>query len=292
MTALPTVRVLERRTWFAPLGVTFMDAATGHAVTDPLVVTIVSLADERVRVAAVPGPSRVYVLNAFPGLPRDGAAYPQPDASAGARPASRRVRIEVRDPTGRYLPLDVFGDVPTYGLFSPACADLSPPVSPPASADSIPLYPGPGQATSGARAVIRADLRDAGTGGPVAWALASVSYRGTRVGRGVSDASGRLTLVFPFPELATPHILPSPAPATPSTYRDMATWQVSLELASSRAVSQTAVPDLCALHGQAAARALASRSPEVTLTDVSISLGSEAVLRSSGEPHLFLIPGS
>jgi hypothetical protein len=295
VTALATVTVLERRTWFAPLGVYFYDPTTNLPVTESLSVTIVSMADPRIRIPAVPNPSNVYVIHAFPGLPRDGARYPQPDdapTSPPPSPAPRPVRIEVRDPSGHYLPVDLLGEVPTYGLFAPTCATLSPPDSPPAMARAVYLYPGAAQPTSGARAVVRAELRDANTDRPVAWALASVVYRDTTLGRAVSDSEGRLTLVFPFPELATPRIVASPAPVTPPTLRSMATWDVSLHIASSPAVSSSSVPDFCALHAQAAARVLAARSPAVDLTDISIGLGRETVVRTTGERHLYLIPGS
>jgi hypothetical protein len=296
VTVLPAVRKLERRTWFAPLGVYFWNPSTNLPITDGLSVTVVSLADPRIRILAVPNPSNVYVIHAFPGLPRDGAAYPQPDDAPMSPPPStptgRPIRIEVRDPAGHYLPVDLLGAIPAYGLFAPTCATASPPDSPLAPARAVNLYPGAAQPTTGARAVVRADLRDAATDRPVAWALASVVYRGATLGRAVSDADGRLTLVFPFPELATPRIVASPAPATPPTLRSMATWDVSLHITSSPAVSNSTVPEFCALHAQATARVLAARSPTIDLTDISIGLGRETVVRSAGERHLYLVPGS
>jgi hypothetical protein len=276
----PQVRVLERISWVAPFGIRFWDPMADAPIPDGVDVVVWAVDEPRVRVRAVPNPSGVHVLHRFPGL----GPVIRGDLPERSPPLSREVVIEVRDAGAGILPVDLRGTLPTDGLFAPGCA-----TSPDRLEPVVELFPGPTRPLPRG-AVMRCELRHPGSEAPVRWALITARYRGAILSRSVSDADGKVTLAFPYPELAQPRIGSVPSPLSPSPLQAIATWGIELVATHSPAVAASVAPDYCALRQQAPARLLVSLTPATDLAEVPVALGREAIVTSAGESHLYLVP--
>ena len=171
-----------------------------------------------------------YVAHAVPGLrgfelggadPPDGGG----DAWAGAL---RRCRIRVADPQGRFLPMEFDAGLPARGLLDGTALGLAPlPLSPggesPPRRVRIPLFSAPGRPLPDPLAVVRAQLRQAGTGLAAAWALLGVSIEGRLRGLGLADPQGRVAVMFPYPEPPRRQL------ASPPEARDDFSWPLELQ---------------------------------------------------------------
>lgn len=146
---------------------------------------------------------------------------------------------------------------------------------------SLPLYSSPTRPVTGGMAVLRASLWDAGTDAPAAWALMEARINGQPTVRGYADASGRVALVFPYPE--PPSFVqqnPPPSP-TPFTRQE---WPVSI-FASYRPQSPAPrVPDLKATLAQPRATLWADAARTTPLTKVTLRSGQQLVVRSTEAP--------
>jgi len=251
------VRVIERVTRNTPLGVRFWDAAGATGAVDGLQVEVFPRANPRARVRAWPNRSGVYVArrlpafggSASPPLPgsRDWEGSGAEGDALWAMAAARPHRVEVRDPLGRFLPFAFDADLPARGLFTWLAPWLSPPQPvalpgeagspPPPLLERVPLFSAPSRPPPSAMAVVRAQLREQGTGRPAAWTLLGVSVDGVTRGLGLSDAQGRVAVVFPYPE--PPRMLLS----SPPEARNDFTWTVELTAFGAPASPPGPVPE-------------------------------------------------
>lgn len=180
----------------APLGLRFWDEAATRVVADALGVRA-HLAGRPERPApAARTASGAYALHRVPGL----EAVERGEAAL-ATPAAV-VRVLVDDPRGDFLPVSFACAAPQAGFAAPAAASLTPralaPVSALAPSPSVPLFASPSRAVAGA-ALVRAELRYAGSGAPAAWALVELRCGATLVARALADAGGRVAALFPYP---------------------------------------------------------------------------------------------
>ena len=199
----------------APLGLRFVDDATGVAVRDGLAVAW--RVGDGAPVAARPNRTDVFVVRGIPGLraSEQGAG----DEDFWSRPPARRaVAIEVGDPHGRYAPFSFAADAPSPGLFAPPCAG--------ADATAIPLLPAATRSAPAGMALVRAELRDAASGDPAAFAVLEIDAGGGGPkGRGFADAEGRVAALLAWPRP------PSALRAGPQALA-AATWEVGVSVRS------------------------------------------------------------
>lgn len=212
------IRELERDRTFTPLGIRFWDAALDLPVAHALEVHAWPAGTHHAPLRAVRSPGGVYAFHALPG---QRAAYrPAPDEDHPERAgAPREYAIAVDDPSGRCQPAAFSVTLPLgyRGEFLSAHDDASPP----RPAGRAYLFSAAGRQVPPGLAAIRADLVDAGTGAPAAWAALTATVGGvTRTA--VADERGRALVLVPFP---TPERLRQGSPPVdPLT----ATWLVSL----------------------------------------------------------------
>ncbi len=246
---MSAVRVLERVARHAALGLRFWDIATGSDAIDGLFVEIVSRANPRARTVAHPNRSGVYVANGVPGL-RD-FEFDDADSADVWSAATRAYRVEVRDPMERFLPISFDADLPMRGLFTWRAAWLSPPQpiafprapgSPPQlMLERVPLFSTPSRPVPEPLGVVYAQLREQGSDSDAAWSLLCVLIDGVDRGLGLSDSSGRVAVMFPYPE--PPRI----SLASPPEEKNDFTWQISLNVYRSAVSPQTQAPAIADL---------------------------------------------
>lgn len=237
-------QVIDRVARHAALGVRFWDAAESTSMVDGLDVVVSSRANPHARTTARVNGSGVYVAHAVPGL-RD-FEFSDADPAALWATATKAYRVEVRDPFGRFLPIAFDADLPTRGLFTWNGSWLSPPQpvvlpaepgSPPQLLlERVPLFSAPSRPVPEPLAAVRAHLREFGTAREASWSLLSVSIDGETRGLGLSDAHGRVAVLFPYPEP------PRLSLASPPEARNDFTWQLALTAFWSPASPPVAVP--------------------------------------------------
>jgi len=215
-----TVRVLERVTRRAPIGLRVWDVSAATDLVDGLEIDISMRTDPLSTVRAYVTRSGVYSASGLPGLrPFELGAGDEPTAWSAAL---RRYRVEIRDPQGRFLPLGFDADLPARGLFTWPSPGTSPPQplvlpteygSPPAAMiGHVPLFSAPSRSMPASLAAVRAELREL-NGRPAAYALLVASIDGTTRGIGMADQLGRVAILFPYPDRTRP-ALTSPPQAT------------------------------------------------------------------------------
>jgi hypothetical protein len=258
---IASFRPLETLTHTAPLGVRFVDDVTDAFVSEGLTV-LHPRAGSSVPARASATRGGVFPLRGLPGLGEvergDGG-----EAFWASPPASGSFRIEVRDVLGLFHDFVFDAVAPTRGLFAELCG------SPPRADASVPLFSTPSRPAPAAGAVVRAELRDADTGGPAAWALLEVAAAGAR-GRGIADARGAVAVFLPYPPLPTTVASP-PAQLRPSLLEQ--TWPLSIE-AFYGALDGL---ELCAALDQARA-AISDGSPPAQTVSQTLRYGRELVL--------------
>ncbi|MDV3456318.1 hypothetical protein RZN05_04930 [Sphingomonas sp. HF-S4] len=277
------VRVLDRISRPAPIGIRFRDVATGGFVGDGLRVTVTSVRNPARRALLEANAKAVWYANRFPGF--SDAALGGPDWEALQQPCL----VEVDDAYGRFLPLRIVLDLPQRGLVDwPGWGDLPPdpllPLanddSPPAiSPETLPLFSAPGRSLPAPLAEIRCQLeRD--DGGPAAWALLTASHGGTVRAIGQADAQGRAVLFFAYPERPRPSLATSPPAITD--------FRWSIELAAYwDGLDPAEPPEFAALMAQLDhPRTLfaSTASPPEPLPSQLLSFGRGLVLRTESTP--------
>lgn len=289
----PAVKVFERLTLTAPLGLVFHDAATGARVGTGLSVSIYPKSQPLAPAEMRANPSGVYVLHRAPGLGAEFAFGAGDDAFWSQLPPPRAYVVEVADSENRFLPFSFEVDVPHRGIYewqSPLVS--SPADSPPDSEHlpSVPLYSAPARRTPFGFAAVRAELEDTAAAAPAAHAAVELRHAGRLVARGFSDALGRLALLFPHPPpqrtgASSPADSP-PGPRHPPLTEQ--TWELEIEsaYAGAGAVARSAaqsLPDLRDALGQLAgprAQLWDDREGGAELSSFTIQFGRETVLRS------------
>jgi hypothetical protein len=175
------------------------------------------------------------------------------DDAYWARVSTRSFVVEVSDATGQFMPFSFSAQLPFRGLFVWTCALSSPPATNGLS-DGVVLFSAPSRAIAPMRAVIRAQLQDAASGGPAAGAVLSAVIGSWPAVFGVADAQGRVVVLTPYPE---PSDFPdvgdwtsppfAPTGATLASY----TWPVALSVQYAGTTAYPAFPDLCTTLSQA-----------------------------------------
>lgn len=244
--------VLDRAQRNAALGLRFWDLAGATAQVPGLEVRV-GLRPPSPGLAPGPLPamrraeptrSGAYVAHRVPGLAAfenqvatDAELWAPAPSSPPTPQALQACRVQVRDPLGRFLPLDFDADLPTRGWFSWLAPWLSPPQalpwpvprpgvagSPPeAMVQHVPLFSAPSRPVPATQAVLYAQLLDSGSRMPAAWTLLAVSIEGRRTGLGLSDAQGRVGVMFPYPEPPRQQL------ASPPEARDDFSWPLALQ---------------------------------------------------------------
>jgi hypothetical protein len=265
-----------------------LDIATGAAVTDGLAIDITPRPTGR-SVRASVSSGGIWWARDLPGLRR----YETGEADdINARRAARRpFRITIDDPAGRYLAVAFNADLPTDDLFVVIKSSSSPslslwPTSPPLPGTvGVPLFSAPSRAVPGTLGVVRAELREAGTERPAAWALLAANVDGIPRGIGLADTEGRVLVLFPYPALSQ---RAAASPPVPTAFR----WIVELTAYYTPRPSGAPTPDLpdlsdLLLQLAAPRRPLASvGSPTLALGPLQLDDRVPLVVRSGLAPPL------
>ena len=190
----PSVKVLERLTMVAPLGLRFRDVVAGSFVGDGLNVVLYEPNRPTTKVEAVANLSGIYVVHHAPGL-RDFENGTGDADFWNNLPRQKTFVIAVTDVHRRFLPFQFNAELPTRGIFN-WTSPLGP--SPPSAFPSIPLYSSPVRDVTAGMAVVRADLWDAARNVPAASAVLEAYTNSQLVARGLADEKGRTALIFPI----------------------------------------------------------------------------------------------
>ena len=279
-------RVLDSPTRVTPFGARFWDAATRRFIGDELRLRAYPRGATYARaIEGFANKSGVFLLAGLPGLRalENGAGDAEYWAGIGQPPNPPRLpfRIEMEDLAGRFLPYWFDADLPKQGLYSTA-----------AGVSSMPLFSAPARPVPAALAVVRAQLRIAGTGKPAAWAIVRVDCEGERVCTGLSDREGRVALMFAYPEPLPKHLAaPPPPPPPPPPAVAQKEWTIALEARYTPRADDEPVPHVESLErilAQPVRALLKSVSPDVELPVQTLKLGSELVVHSAGSSFLFI----
>ncbi len=213
----PGIRVLERDRRFTPLGIRFWDAALEVPIANTLSVHAWRSGGSSPPVPAVRSPGGVY---SFHGLP-DQAAAEKPAASERFPERvgpPRDYVVAVDDPSGTYLPVAFTVTLPLgyRGEFLGATA-----ASPPVENGRAYLFAAPGRLAPPGLVAIRADLVDAVTEEPAAWATLSATLLGES-SLGIANQDGRVLVLLQLP---TPDRLQQGSPPVGGA---PASWPVTL----------------------------------------------------------------
>ena len=286
---------LDRVVRYAPFGVRFRDVATGQSISEGLELTEVTTG-----IKAVANRSDVFVATGFPGLryverPPDGPEpYLVPHTELPPAPASppstRRFTFELLDTLRRFVGFrfDVHLPALHQGLLGLECTvPGSPPWLP---ASEIPLYPAPARIAPAGMATLRAELAEAAGGAPAAHAVLEVFTTGGPRFRGIADETGRVVVIFPYPEPTAPA-----GPPPPGTTRALSnqTWNIKLAARYAHPASPptgpgAAVPNICTVLSQPQRPLLAGTSPATPLTQATLAFGQELVLVRPGKRTVYV----
>jgi len=271
------------------LGVRFWDPVEELFLTEGLDVSArpvgrpwpVGQPDPGVRL--IPNRRGSFLGHGLPGL-TDSEHGRGDDAYWAELPVGREFEIHFADSLDRFVPLRLRAVLPFRGWAFPDCLG-SPPNLPP---EAVPLFSSSARPVPVGRAVVRADLWDRLNETPAAWSVVTVTAQtptGPYSAIGVTDARGRLAVIFAYPELPPP-----PAPTSPPTQGVNLTdhsWslQISVRYAALSADGAD-VPELCAILGQPIT-AVDALVPPVLLA------GRELTLFSSTDPlrRGLVVPG-
>lgn len=277
-----TIRVLETVTHVAPFGTRFIDAVTKLPVTDGLQVTAYANLQPQLRLNVPVNASGTFVVHAGPGLrPFLFGAGDDEFWTAIADADKIDYTFEVRDRLGRFLPQSFTVKLPHRGLFTPAC------LRPPAASNpvqGVPLYSTSARPLPPGMLVLRAQLWDSTAKRAAAYAVVE-ALEGTVNGgnvftpkpnalpfRGVSDERGGLAIYLPVPQ---------PDPLIPAI--DRRKWSFQLTATYNPPADRfPEYPDLCAVLAQNHLAALVSAAPDVPLAPITVELGHETIVKTSG----------
>lgn len=289
---MTNVRILERVTRHAPIGLRFRDTATGQIVNSDLTVTITSKRNPLRSVTCAVNGSGVWYAQRFPGIsetPEPAGSPPDDDFWTQPKIACR---VSVNDGAGRFLPLAIEMDFPVEGLANwPGWAALPPaplaaltdddgssPPKPVTSRDAIPLFSAAGRPSPAPLAEIRCQLAYADNEAPAAWALVTATHAGRVRALAQADEKGRVALFFRHPERPRASLATSPPAIT--DFR----WSIALTAYADR-LDPATPPDLAALMGQlnSTPRDLfaSTESPLELLPSQLLSFGRPLTLRTS-----------
>lgn len=298
----PTVTVMrptlqagfDRHVRRALLGVQCRDVADGRVVSDGLQLVLHDLWQPRQTRTLSANRNGVFALHEFPGVrsfltPSEAdsdAALALDDLGSPASPDLPRFRLTVHDTLNRYVDT-ALTPVLGQGLWGPLGATASP-----ASATDtwphVPLYSAATRTPPPGMASLRTELRSAThPEQPIAWAHLRLMLNGAPLAEGLSDAAGRVLMVFPLPRPREG--LPQGSPATAAALLD---WPVALQafwdLARRNDLAQGHVPDLADLLAQAGVPLLQRAVPPTPLGTLTLRAGQPLLVASSPSSFLFV----
>jgi hypothetical protein len=288
----------DRLTIVAPLGIRFRDEVTGDFVGDGLSVAVYEPGKPAGKVQAVANPSGVYVVHHTPGL--ISVEHGQGDAEFWNNlPPRRSFVVAVTDTARRFQSFQVDVQLPERGILNWISPFIT---SPPDLAPGIPLYSTPVRTVPPGMAVLRADLWDAVSDAPAAWAVVEALINNQLVARSIADDQGRIALIFPQPapppfSASSPPSGGSPPASTGPPLAEQ-TWSIALRalygpvnpppsFPGERGPEQQ-LPDLRAMLSQPAATLWADPERTLPLDVVGLSYGRQLIVQST--PSLSLSP--
>lgn len=282
------VKVLDRLTIVAPLGLRFHDTVTGAAVGEGLSVWAYPASRPNAIRSLSPNRRGVYILHDAPGLRdlQNGAGDDEYWNNLGPK---RDFVIEVSDELGRFLPFKFTAALPARGIYEWTGSS-----SPPSTTRTIPLYSAPARSPSAGMAIVRADLWDP-TRGPdgaeAAFAVLELHDNDRLVARGLADSKGRVALMFPYPPPKS--FAPSSPPGSPLGSPPGASAPALIEQVWPFRVSafygvqsppQTSdaelLPDLRSALSQPIAKLWADEQQNDELLEVAVPFGQPLILKS------------
>jgi hypothetical protein len=141
--------------------------------------------------------------------------------------------------------------------------------------------------------VLRAEIVDAVTGTPAAWALVEARGPGQRLAIGVADADGRVLVPLPYPK----PIVTVGSPATPGIPLTSQTWTIDVAVRYRRRPVTPAAPDLADVLMQPPATAWRDVARTTPLAQAPLRFGRDLVLASAAPdgsltPTLLIDPAS
>lgn len=277
-----SVVVLERVSMLTPFAVRFRDEVTRSTVADGLDVQVHPDGIPHVRRAGVANPSGIFVFRDLPGM-RDVEQGDGDDAFWAAQ-TPRTFVVEVRDRSGQFLPCRFSAGVPHRGVFG-VDFDTSPPAAP-----FVPLFSAPARRVPDGMGVLRAELVDAETQTPAAWAVVEVKAGEQRLVTGMADARGRLLLPLFYPK----PVITLGSPGSVNTPLTQQTWTAALTVRYRRRTPIPDIPDLADVLTQPPATAWKDISPPTAWTEATLQFGRELHLSTNaggaGTPALLITP--
>jgi hypothetical protein len=271
--ALPDgMRLLERFTLTAPLGVRFWDVAAGEAVRGGMTLQGFPVDNPDRTLRAFSNGSGVMVFRDLPGLrDPDPGTWPVNFRFGDGSDAfwqqwqqpsrTRRFELTAIDEQRRFLPLRFGCDAPQRGFARCVCPARLPPAShlvPNAPLDALPVYSASTRHAPAGLAVIRAQMLEPPDIGsppadrvPAAWAFVEALLDGDVVGSSYADEQGRVAVMFPFPAPADSSLISPPSPPDSSGAGGLLKqrWRIVLRAYYDR-LPRGEVPDLCDLLAQ------------------------------------------
>jgi hypothetical protein len=276
---MTSVAVLERISMVCPLGVRFRDDATGAYVTDSLSVIVYPASQPELQASGVTNSSSLFVFRNLPGLREieNGSG----DAAFWSELTPRfDYVLEVRDRSGRYLPFRLPIQLPQRGILG---IELTSPVSSPAAVQTgreegwLPLFSSPGRAAIDGMGMLRAELRDAGTQMPAAWALIEAKAGEQRLVTGMADREGRVMMPLFYPK----PVITLGSPGNTNTPLTQQAWTVAITVRYRRREPAPEIPDLVDVLTQPAATAWQQTSPPTPWTQATLQFGRELRLATA-----------
>ena len=287
------VHVLERLTRVTPLGVRFVDGATGAFVGGALTVEVYPKGRPDRRTPGTINRAGVYVFRGLPSL-ADIERGAGDDAYWTAQTPRYPFVLVVRDGDDRFLPFSLDVLLPHRRLLgitftSPISSPLATPAS--SSVQSLPVFSSPARSVPDAMGALRAEIVDSGAGVPAAWAVVEAKGPGQAAVMGVADAAGRVLLPLLYPKPVV--VLGSPgSPSLPLTSQ---TWTIDLTVRYRRRLPVPAIPDLADVLTQPIATAWQDVARTTSLTQSTLRFGRDLVVASAAaggapSPTLLITP--
>jgi hypothetical protein len=267
MTDNADVRILERTTFRAPLGLRFLDAVTRTAVVDGLSVEAWPVGDRGASRSAVRSPlSGLYGFTTLPGL-RDYEVGRRPATDWCPNPPPEPIGegnfvVRAVDGLNRFLPMTLLACLPRE------------------SVAEVALFSAPSRPAPAGLATVQGEVWDETNDRPAAWATVEVSTAATSA-IALCDQRGMFLALLPYAD-ALPPIAPGPGPATPLS------WSVTIRVHYQPA-GQFRVDD--GPQNPPDVRSLLAQAPATPAAITrELRFGHPLVVATEGRPRLLVQP--
>jgi hypothetical protein len=264
-----SVAVLERVSRVCPLGVRFRDEATGAYVTDSISAAVYPASQPELRTSAVTNQASVFVFRNLPGMREVENGSGDSDYWAAQTPRFEFV-LEVVDRADRYLPFTLPIRLPQRRILGIELSSAGA-LQTGSEEGSLPLFSSPARAALDGMAVLRAELLDAATGMPAAWALIEAKAGEQRLVTGMADRQGRIMLPLYYPK----PVITLGSPESTNTPLTQQMWAVDFTVRYRRREPVPEIPDLADVLTQPAVSAWEQTSPPAEWTRATLQFGRE-----------------